>query len=34
MHLAVERNVLDDLAAISLEGGAEVMNIDAGEACH
>ncbi len=34
VHLAVERNVLDDLAAVRLEGGAEVVNIHAGELRH
>src|ERR1700722_4093464 len=34
MHLAVERNVLDDLAAIGLEGGAEVVDRDAAERGH
>ena len=34
VHLAIERDVLDDLAAIGLEGGAKVVNIDAGELCH
>src|SRR5665213_2836461 len=28
VHLAVERNVVDDLAAIGFEGGAKVMNVD------
>ena len=31
VHLAVERNVLDDFAAIGLEGGAEVVDVDAAE---
>src|SRR5580658_11184650 len=34
VHLAVERNVLDDLAAVGLEGGAEVVDVDAGELRH
>src|ERR1039458_3348068 len=34
MHLAVERNVVNDLAAIGLEGGAEIMDIDPGEFGH
>ncbi len=34
VHLAVERNVLDDLAAIGFECGPEVVNGDAGEARH
>ena len=34
MHLAVKRDVLDDLAAIGLEGGAEVVDVDAAENRH
>ncbi len=34
MHLAVEGNVLDDLAAVGLEGGAEVVDVDAAEDRH
>ena len=34
MHLAVERDVLDDLAAIGLEGGAEVVDVDVAEDRH
>src|ERR1700727_1291216 len=34
VHLAVERDVLDDLAAVGLEGGAEVVDIDSAESGH
>ncbi len=34
MHLAVERDVLDDFAAVGLEGGAEVVDVDAAESGH
>ena len=34
MHLAVERNVLDDLAAVGLEGGSEIVDLHAAECCH
>ena len=34
VHLAVEGNVLDDLAAVGLEGGAEVVDVDAAEDRH
>src|SRR6185437_8617260 len=34
MHLAVERNVLDDLTAIGFVGRAEVVNVYAGELRH
>ncbi len=34
MHLAVERNILDHFAAIGLEGGAEVVNVNAGQLGH
>ena len=34
MHLAVEGDVLDDFAAVSLEGGAEVVDRDAGDGSH
>jgi len=34
VHLAVEGDVLDDLAAIGLEGGAEVVDIDVAEEGH
>ncbi len=34
VHFAVEGDVLDDLAAIGLEGGAEVVDVDAGEDGH
>src|SRR5579863_2616630 len=34
VHLAVERDVLDDFAAIGLEGSAEVVDVDAGEPGH
>ena len=34
VHLAIERNVLDHLAAIGLEGRAEVVNVHAGKLGH
>ncbi len=34
MHLAVEGDVLDDFATVGLEGGAEVVDVDAAENCH
>src|ERR1035437_1593661 len=34
VHLAVERNVVDDLAAIGFEGGAKVVNVDARQLGH
>jgi hypothetical protein len=34
MHLAVERDVVYELAAVGLEGGPEVVDIDAGDAGH
>ncbi len=34
MHLAVERNILNHLAAIGFECGAEVVNGNAGETRH
>ena len=34
MHLAVQGNVVDDLAAIGLEGRPEVVNVDARELRH
>ena len=34
VHLSVERDVLDDLAAIGLEGGAEVVDVDVAEDRH
>jgi hypothetical protein len=34
VHLAVERDVLDDFAAVGLEGGAEVVDIDSAESGH
>ena len=34
VHFAVERDVLDDFAAVGLEGGAEVVDGDAGEGGH
>ena len=34
VHLAVERDVLDDFAAIGLEGGAEVVDVDVAEDRH
>ena len=34
MHLTVKGNVLDDFAAVSFEGGAEVVDVDAAENCH
>jgi len=34
MHLAVQGDILDDFAAIGLEGGAEVVDVDATESGH
>jgi hypothetical protein len=34
MHFAVQGDVLDDFAAIGLEGGAEVVNVNSTEDCH
>ena len=34
MHLAVEGDILDDLAAVGLEGCAEVVDVDTGEGGH
>ncbi len=34
MHLAIERDVVDHLTAIRLEGGAKVVNVDAGKLGH
>jgi hypothetical protein len=34
VHLAVKRDVLDDLTAVGLEGGAEVVDIDSAEHGH
>src|ERR1700734_3412092 len=34
MQLAIERHLLQNLAAVGLEGGAEVMNIDAAQSGH
>src|ERR1700735_5246096 len=34
MHLAVERDVLDDFAPIRFEGGSEVVDLDSAEEGH
>src|SRR6185437_10942429 len=34
VHLAVKRNVLNDLATVGLEGGTEVVDIDTAQGCH
>jgi hypothetical protein len=34
VHLAVKRDVLDDFAAVGLEGGAKVVDVDAAEGGH
>jgi len=34
MHLAVQRNVVDDLAPVGLEGCPKVVNVDARELRH
>src|ERR1700677_428777 len=34
MHLAIQRDVVDHLTAIGLEGGAEIVNVDAGKLGH
>src|ERR1700721_2812328 len=34
MHLAIERDVLDDLSAVGFEGGAEVVDVHTAEYGH
>ncbi len=34
MHLSVQRNIVDDLATIGLEGSAEVVDVDSAERGH